>query len=309
MLKEDVQSAIEHGSESVSVEYKSTFDPSSNADWVEIVKDIVALANSGGGVIIFGIDDTGNVSGIDPNLLTRIDPAALTDKISKYTGQQFAGFELLSTTKETKSLFVILVHGVASPLVFAKPGTYDIGGGRQKSAFAAGTVYFRHGAKSEPGNVDDLRWFLERRIEEIRRSWLDGIVKVVEAPFGSQVQILTPTTGDMPSVMRLVNDPAAPAFYQVPVDQTHPFRQKEVVTEVNNALKGTKIIKPFHVQCVRQAHNIDNEPTFCYRQKFASARYSKAFVDWIIERYNADPSFFEIAKEKADEIRRGVPSA
>ena len=50
---------------------------------------------------------------------------------------------------------------------------------------------FKHGAKSEPGNSDDLRWFLERRIEEIRKSWLEGIVKVVEAPAGARVQVIT----------------------------------------------------------------------------------------------------------------------
>ena len=90
MLKEDILSSIEHGSESGSVEYKASFDPSSGADWLEIIKDIVALANSGGGVIVFGIADNGKVSGFDPSALTGIDPAVLTDKISKYTGQQFA---------------------------------------------------------------------------------------------------------------------------------------------------------------------------------------------------------------------------
>src|ERR1035438_10821193 len=54
MLRQDVQAAVDHGSESESVEYKSSFDSNSPADWAEIIKDIVALANSGGGAIIFG---------------------------------------------------------------------------------------------------------------------------------------------------------------------------------------------------------------------------------------------------------------
>jgi hypothetical protein len=36
-----------------------------------------------------------------------------------------------------------LVNGTANPIVFSKPGTYDIGGGKQKTAFSAGTVYFQ----------------------------------------------------------------------------------------------------------------------------------------------------------------------
>ena len=310
MLKEDIDAAIEHGSETETVEYKDSFDPGAPADWLEIIKDIVALANSGGGTIVFGIADDGTPSSFDCAPLFAIDPADVTNKIFKYTGQQFSGFDFIKKEKGSQVLFVIWVHGVPNPLVFSKPGTYDIGGGKQKTAFSAGTVYFRHGAKSEPSNSDDLRWFLERRIEEIRKSWLDGIVKVVEAPTGSHVQIVTSaSTAEMPSPVRLVNDPAAPAYYQVPVDETHPFRQKDVVAEVNTALKGAKTIKPFQVQCVRQAHNIDKEPTFCYRQKFASARYSKAFVEWIIDQYNADASFFETAKAKADEIRHSAAAS
>jgi len=310
MLQEDIHAAIDHGSETERVDYKDSFDPGAQADWLEIIKDIVALANSGGGAIIFAIDDDGTTNGFDCAPLFAIDPADVTNKVFKYTGQQFSGFDFLKIAKGSHTLFAIWVYGVSNLLVFSKPGTYDVGGGKQKTAFSAGTVYFRHGAKSEPGNSDDLRWFLERRIEEIRKSWLDGIVKVVEAPAGSHVQIVTSTPGaEVPSSVRLVSDPSAPAYYQVPIDQTHPFRQKDVVAEVNAALKGAKAIKPFHVLCVRHAHNIDNEPTFCYRQKFASARYSQAFVNWIIEQYNADTSFFESAKAKADEIRRSAAAS
>lgn len=309
MLREDVQAAIDHGSESESVEYKAAFDSNSPADWAEIIKDIVALANSGGGVIIFGIADDGTVSGFDSRPLAGLDPADLTNKLYKYTGQQLYAFEILKATKGTKELVALLVNGTANPIVFSKPGTYDIGGGKQKTAFSAGTVYFRHGAKSEPGNSDDLRWFLERRIEEIRKSWLEGIVKVVEAPAGAQVQVITSAPAENPSLVRLVNDPSAPAFYRTSVDQTHPFRQKEVVEEVNKALKGAKVIKPFHILCVRQAHKTDENATFCYKQKYASARYSQAFVEWIIEQYTGDQAFFENAKVALDEIKRAATSA
>jgi predicted HTH transcriptional regulator len=53
MLQTDLETAIDHQSESTSVDYKSSFDFSSAAEWVEIVKDVVAFANSGGGVVIF----------------------------------------------------------------------------------------------------------------------------------------------------------------------------------------------------------------------------------------------------------------
>jgi hypothetical protein len=310
MCRDDIPTAIDHRSETESVEFKASFDPASSAEWIEIIKDVVALANSGGGVIIFGVADDGTFSDFDCGPLSKIDPADLTNKIAKYSGQQFAGFEFVDVACGERRLFAILITAVRYPLVFCKAGTYDIGGGKQKTGFSAGTVYFRHGAKSEPANTDDLRAFVERCIEVVRKSWLDGIVKVVEAPAGSHVQIIEqPVVSPAPSAIRLVNDPSAPAFQRFSVDESHPYRQKEVCEQVNKLLNGTRIVRPHHIQYVRQAHNIDDDPTFCYRQKYATARYSVAFVEWVFAQYQADKTFFEAAKVKLDEQKRAAAAA
>jgi hypothetical protein len=245
------------------------------------------------------------MSAFDCRALNSLDPAILTDKIYKYTGQQFSGFTFLKTTRNEKPLFAIAVDGVDIPLVFSKPGTYDVGGGKQKTAFSAGTMYFRHGAKSEPANADDLRVFIDNRIEKMRREWFAGIVKVVEAPPGSHIEVTPPAAVDAASSpVRLVNDPAAPAFRQVSVDETHPFRQKEVVAEVNIRLAGAKTIIPYHIQCVRQAYGIEGNPTFVYTMKHSSARYSQAFVDWIVQQHTENPEFFEDARQRAH-VKKG----
>ena len=44
--------------ESRSVDFKESFDPNSGRDWVELVKDIAAMANSGGGHVVFGVKAT-----------------------------------------------------------------------------------------------------------------------------------------------------------------------------------------------------------------------------------------------------------
>ena len=74
-------------------------------------------------------------------------------------------------------------------MVFTKPGTYDVGGGKQKTVFSSGTVYFRYGPKSEPGNSDDLEHFVERRLNQIRKTWMDDIAKVFGAP-GNDKEII-----------------------------------------------------------------------------------------------------------------------
>lgn len=302
----DIGSAITHGVETTSVDYKASFDLTSDREWIEIVKDVVAIANSGGGMIVIGLSDDGALSDFDCGALDGLDPAQMTDRIYKYTGDQFAGFTFHRTTHNTKVLFIITINGAANPIVFSKPGTYHDPSKKtqQSTVFGIGTTYFRHGAKSEPANSADLRAFIEVRIEQMRKAWFEGIVKVVEAPPGSRVEIAAPTdAADTSGPVRLVNDPNAPAMRQVAIDDTHPYRQKEVVAEVNKALQGVKVINSYHIQCVRQAHAIESNPTFAYKMNFASPRYSPAFVDWVVEQFKGNEQFFEDAKERVQSQR------
>ena len=119
----------------------------------------------------------------DVTAVLRLDPADVTNKLYPYTGVQFSAFEIGEAHKRGELLAVIAVScSVGAPIVFIKPGTYQIEDGRQKTAFGVGTVYFRHGAKSEPGTTADLRDFLEREIAVRREEWLGNIRRVIEAP-------------------------------------------------------------------------------------------------------------------------------
>ena len=175
-----IESGLSADKETASIEFKENFDISSSRDWCEIIKDIIAIANTGGGVIVIGLNDAGVPVGTDVNSLSNLDPADITNKINKYTGYQFDQFKLKNCEKENYTLVAIQVESVSPPIVFEKPGTYDIGEGRQKTAFSAGTIYFRHGAKSEPGNTHDLQKAFEKRLEIVREAWLQNVRQVVE---------------------------------------------------------------------------------------------------------------------------------
>lgn len=49
--------------ESQKVDFKASFDPQSKQDWCELIKDIIAMTNSGGGCLIIGVNDDGSHSG------------------------------------------------------------------------------------------------------------------------------------------------------------------------------------------------------------------------------------------------------
>jgi hypothetical protein len=82
-------------------------------------------------------------------------------------------------------------------------------------------------------------------------------------------------------------------------DQSHPYRQKEVIREVNARLDGTPV-NAFDILSVRRVHSVTEEtrPEFVHVPKFGSPQYSDAFVDWIVSEHERNPRFFAQAKEK-----------
>src|SRR5438270_482719 len=102
-----------------------------------------------------------------------------------------------------------------------------------------------------------------------------------------------------PTLIRLTTDPHAPLYGQVDPDRSHPYRQKEVIREVNTRL-GEETVNAFDVLSVRRVHAISEEtrPEFVHVPKFGSPQYSDAFVDWLAAEQERDPEFFSPAKAK-----------
>jgi hypothetical protein len=297
-----VQKGLANKRESKYVEFKEAFDPGSAEAWCELIKDIIAISNTGGGVIIIGLSSTGGPSGKDIAPVLGLDPATVTDRIHKYTGYQFTEFEITGCEKDGSKLAAFRVFETPDPIIFLNPGTYDIGGGKQKTTFSKGTLYFRHGAKSEPGNTDDLRAVIQRRLESIRREWIQGVRKVVQAPPGAEVTVL-PTEvvhSNLPGAtpIRIVDDPKAPAYRIVDPGNTHPHRQKELIQATNKQLPKEGRINTHDILAVRRVYGIDSKEEFCYKPRFGSPQYSEGLVSWLIEQYNGDRDFFTKARQR-----------
>ena len=123
--------------------------------------------------------------------------------------------------------------------------------------------------------------------------------QITVVPLGS-----SPSTSVDVSNLTLAHDPNADPRAVLSLDITHPYRQKEVVLEVNRRLNGNRIVNAHDIHCVRVAHAIDKQLSYCYTQKFASARYSVPFVEWLIAQHTQSATFFSDAKTTFDVIRR-----
>lgn len=293
-----IDKALVLTSETQDIEFKSEFNTSDNEAWIEIIKDIVAIANSGGGLIIIGLDDTGTPVEIDVTAVLTLDPATITNKLYKYTSQQIGGIRVQSCIKSGHQLAAILIDAVSIPIVFEKPGNYSIGGGKQKTAFSSGTVYFRHGAKSEPGSSNDLRKAIERRIDELRESWLGNIRSVIEAPIGSHFIAVSPAMSLSGIPVRLTSDPNAVTVAQLDSDNTHPYRSKELCQVVNSQLPAEVDFNSHDAVCIKSVYEIEKNPDFCHRPKYGWPQYSPEYVRWILDQYIGNSAFFAETRQK-----------
>jgi hypothetical protein len=280
--------AAEAKRSSKRVALKEDFDSGSPGDWLELVRDVAAIANSGGGVVVI-------------RSAIPLEEELLHEQLARYVEPDFEAFELHEVVRGGVPETAVVVESVAgTPLVFSAQGRYRDADGREHVVFAEGGLYFRHGAKSEPPSGDDVRDFIRRQLDATRQQWLANIRQVMHAPDRAEVAIIETAERDeegRPTLIRLTTDPHAPLYGQVDPDQSHPHRQKEVITEVNRRLDG-RTVNAFDVLSVRRVYAIseDTRPEFVHVPKFGSPQYSDAFVDWLVEQDARDPRFFENAK-------------
>ena len=313
--------------ESKRVDFKGAFNPSSRKEWCEIIKDIVAMANSGGGLLLFGIDDKGNNIEFDPSVMLNLDEADITNKIYSYTGENFDNFKIYSFNRNGKEIAVIEIGESNTPLVFEKEGYYKNDMGKDCRAFQQGTIYFRHGAKSETATNRDIRDFINRKIDLEKKSMLNGLRKVVEAPPGYQIKVLPPevveTTSEDAIPIRFVDDSNAPAYRKINVknirivndkkaleikplniDSLYPYKLSEVTIEINKKLKGKITISKYDVTCIVSVYKLRENPNLIFKSKYSLPQYSNAFVDWVLKKYKLNKLFFNETREKYLEQRR-----
>ena len=203
------------------IEFKSEFDITSKQGWCELIKDIIAISNTGDGIIAFGLNDVGEPTGYDATGLLSIDSADITNKISKYIGAQFSDFNILEKQKGGHSIALMCIEGTAIPIVFKKPGTYSVDN-KQQTAFKEGSVYFRHGAKSSPGNTEDLHRSFQKELGRVKKSWLSDIGKIVKAPDKSEIivvpKLVQQSASGAAALVRLTTDANAPVYGTIDFD-------------------------------------------------------------------------------------------
>ena len=278
------------------------FDDNSERDWRELIRDVLALANSGGGQIL---------------LAAPVEEQDILRRLDRVADFAFRDVRVLSSDPSTGSAAVIVVGPAVFPVGFSP--------GRVGEASADSTTphdilpgfYFRHGERTEPGTTADMRAFVERLLRRVRRRWLRGIRRVLAQPmtFDAAAAPKRPAVKRIKlertvlQPVRIVSDPNAPALQPQDVDRLYPWRQKDLLHELNSRI-GRRMLTTYGIQAVRRHHRLDERPDFVFHLPGAGRRYSPEVADWIMERYERDPEFFHearVADQEMLKLRRKKP--
>jgi predicted HTH transcriptional regulator len=112
--------------ETRSLDFKESFDPTQLSEWLELPKDLVAMANSGGGLIVVGVCNNGQPATGDVQPVLDLDPAKITDKIESYTRVSFDDFRISEVIRNGSRVAVIAVGpGLEAPIAFTRPVSPD----------------------------------------------------------------------------------------------------------------------------------------------------------------------------------------
>ena len=130
--------------ESRRVEFKESF-----ALDEETTRDAAAIANSGGGVILFGVNRSGQPTGAE---LPSVAEAAARRR----------DWEFGETVKFGRRVLTAVVPEAPAPVVID------------------GVVYVRRGARSVPATSEELAKIVQRLVEAARKEWLGAVRRVVK---------------------------------------------------------------------------------------------------------------------------------
>jgi len=146
--------------ETASLDFKEKLDLDDAASRIETFKDIGAMMDRGGYLVI-GADSQGRPSGgVDDRQSKLLDDANLRGKLSRYVP---APFDIATAVHEVGGVRMAVIQVLPHPTgccVFAANGQYpdpkDPTGKTMKVAFRKGDIFTRHGSRSELIEAHDL---------------------------------------------------------------------------------------------------------------------------------------------------------
>ena len=163
-----LRSLLARAAESDDLDFKATWDPTLNADLIELCKDVAAMESlSAGGYIVVGADDHGAPSGrFAPTRPSDFDEQKVRSRIAKVLGEPIDLSAALHLVEGSHYLLIGIGPNRDGMRIMAKDGEYP-----GTTVWRSGDVFVRRGTSSMRWNQHEARGIIERVIAARKEEW------------------------------------------------------------------------------------------------------------------------------------------
>lgn len=178
---------IEHNQLDLKREFLGT-----DTSWLDLIRDTVAMSNSGGGVLVIGIADDGARIGLKSSLSNTLDSTKIANRLQRYTS---AAQVLRTGYREIESyrkLYGFLwVYPGGKLLVFDKTIQYS---NSNKVALHQAVLYVRRKTATEPATQHELNEAVQRIATKNLKAFIARIDHVASLPASTELIATAPRT-------------------------------------------------------------------------------------------------------------------
>lgn len=184
------------------IDFKESFDPTSDKSWIDLAIDCVAFANTYGGYIVFGVvNGTWKEVGVGPEEVAVLtDTKRVLDQVNKCLAPPIVHMRTRSFASAAGDMAFVVAFippTLNATHIYESNRDIPLPGGRSQPRIQKGAIFVRRVASNQILVSADFENLVNRRIDRFRDRILEGLTKVVRAEADEEIVTVrvAPTKG------------------------------------------------------------------------------------------------------------------
>lgn len=200
LSKEACEILLQHKEEDIYVDYKVDFSDD-QVEWLNITIDMMAFANTLGGYLVFGIENSKfELVGVQTETVHALDNANLQNKINRYLYPPLTNIRVKVYNKDEKAFVIIFIPETRGKThIITKDGNVETTKGNSRTLLRKGIIYIRRSGGNQIIDPEALDFIIDKRIDDYKNKFLDRIARVVQEPINNELYFIETKEKDVQS--------------------------------------------------------------------------------------------------------------
>ncbi len=167
------------------IEFKESFQSPKYKD-KKILKWISSFANAQGGLIIYGVNNNAEITGLKDDRFQKVDSKDFTEELSNFFMPEIV-FDLFGETINGHELgFLYIYESENKPVVAIK----------DCDTFSEGDIFYRYSGQSTKIKYAELKTIIDKRTEKLNNNWIN-LLKNIATVGVENIGILNVLNGEI----------------------------------------------------------------------------------------------------------------